>query len=389
MATIVYSSYVMRYPVGGILSSNLQFLRGFARLGHEVVLVESNGWPNACFDPARRTLGDDPSAGIKSFSAAVAAQDLSVRWVFVDLDGRTHGLDRAELDAVFARADLFIDRGLHRTFLEESANVPVRVLVDPDPGYRQIQMELARGGESDSDGPEFDAYYTYGQNIGTSRSSAPTAGVEWRHLFHPVDVNGVIVDRPPPGAPFTTVMNWRSLDELVYDGRSYGMKDKEFPRFADLPNRVAGSFEIAVEGDAQVSDELRAQGWVASDAVDATRDLAAFQSFISRSCAEFSVLKEVYVALDVGWFSDRSAMYLARGRPVVVQDNGLDGHLPLGEGLFSVSDIDEAAAAVEDIRRDPERHRRAARRIAEEHLDTNIVLYRFLTELGLPPKGQP
>jgi hypothetical protein len=389
VATIVYSSYVIRYPVGGILSSNLQFLRGFARLGHEVVLVESNGWPNACFDPARRTLGDDPSAGIRSFTSAVAAQDLPVRWAFVDQEGRTHGLDRAELDAVFARADLFIDRGLHRTFLEESADVPVRVLVDPDPGYRQIQMELARGGEGNSDGAEFDAYYTYGQNIGTSRSSAPTGGVEWRHLFHPVDVTGVVADNPPPGAPFTTVMNWRSLDELAYDGHSYGMKDKEFPRFADLPSRVAGSFEIAVEGDAHVPDELRAQGWIASDAVDATRDLAAFQSFVSRSCGEFSVLKEVYVALDVGWFSDRSAMYLARGRPVVVQDNGLDGHLPLGEGLFSVSDVDKAAAAVESIRRDPERHRLAARRIAEEYLDTNIVLGRFLTELGLPPKGKP
>lgn len=385
MATIVYSSYVIRYPVGGILSSNLQFLRGFARLGHEVVLVESNGWPNACFDPARRTLDDDPSAGIRSFTAALSAEGLPVRWAFVDLDGSVHGLDRAELDAVFARADLFIDRGLHRTFLEESADVPVRVLVDPDPGYRQIQMEL----ESDLERPEFDAYYTYGQNIGTCRSSAPTGGVEWRHLFHPVDVTGASADRPPPGAPFTTVMNWRSLDELTYDGRSYGMKDREFPRFADLPTRVDGPFEVAVQGDAGIPDELATHGWIASDAIDATRDLAAFQSFVSRSFGEFSVLKEVYVALSVGWFSDRSAMYLARGRPVIVQDNGLDGHLPLGEGLFSVRDVDEAAAAVESIRRDPERHRRAARRIAEDHLDTDIVLGRFLMELGLPPKGQP
>lgn len=385
MATIVYSSYVIRYPVGGILSSNLQFLSGFARLGHEVVLVESNGWPDACFDPARRTLDDDPSAGIRSFSAALTAQDLPVQWAFVDLDGTTHGLDRAELNAVFARADLFIDRGLHRTFLEESAAVPLRVLVDPDPGYRQIQMELDVDRHGDE--PEFDAYYTYGQNIGTGRSSAPTGGVEWRHLFHPVDVTGVIADRPPAGAPFTTVMNWRSLTELSWEGRSYGMKDREFPAFADLPSRVPGPFEMAVEGDAAVRDQLRAHGWIASDAVEATHDLAAFQAFISRSGGEFSVLKEVYVALDVGWFSDRSAMYLARGRPVVVQDNGLDGHLPLGEGLFSVRDVEEAAAAVEAIRGDPERHRRAARRIAEEHLDTDVVLGRFLAELGLPPKG--
>ena len=184
-----------------------------------------------------------------------------MRWAFVDLDGTTYGLDRAELNAVFARADLFIDRGLHRTFLEESAAVPLRVLVDPDPGYRQIQMELDVDRHSDE--PEFDAYYTYGQNIGTGRSSAPTGGVEWRHLFHPVDVTGVIADRPPAGAPFTTVMNWRSLAELSWEGRSYGMKDKEFPAFADLPSRVPGPFEMAVEGDAAVRDQLRAHGWIA------------------------------------------------------------------------------------------------------------------------------
>ena len=182
-------------------------------------------------------------------------------------------------------------------------------------------------------------------------------------------------------------MNWRSLAELSWEGRSYGMKDKEFPAFADLPSPRSGPFEMAVEGDAAVRDQLSAHGWIASDAVEATHDLAAFQAFISRSTGEFSVLKEVYVALDVGWFSDRSAMYLARGRPVVVQDNGLDGHLPLGEGLSRCATWTQAAAAVEAIRGDPERHRRAARRIAEKHLDTDVVLGRFLADLGLPPKG--
>ena len=158
MATIVYSSYVTRYPVGGILSSNLQFLRGFARLGHEVVLVESNGWPNACFDPARRTLDDDPSAGIRSFSAALAAQDLPVRWAFVDLDGTTHGMDRTELDAVFARADLFIDRGLHRTFSRSprrfrSASSSTPISATARSRWNRILQVIG-------DGPGFDVYHT-------------------------------------------------------------------------------------------------------------------------------------------------------------------------------------------------------------------------------------
>ena len=387
MATIVLSSYVIRYPVGGILSSNLQFLSGFTRLGHEVVLVESSGWPNACFDPCHLTLGDDPAAGIAALSAALEDEDLPVAWAFVDLDGTVHGLEPAELDAVFDRADLFIDRGLHGTFTEETADVPVRVLVDPDPGYRQIQMTV--GHEHRAESPDFDAYYTYGHNIGTERSPAPTASVDWRHLLHPVDVSRVEATVPPLGGPFTTVMNWRSLPPISYEGRSYGMKDTQFPLFRELPATAIGPFEVAVEGEDCDADLLRDAGWIVSDAVEATRDLAAYRSFIARSFGEFSVLKEVYVALEVGWFSDRSALYLAHGRPVVVQDNGLEGHLPLGEGLFSVKDLDEAASAIDEIRRDPRRHARAARRIAESYLDTDVVLRRFLRELGFSAEGSP
>lgn len=387
MSTIIFSTYVIRYPVGGVISSNLQFLSGFTRLGHEVVLIESSGWPNACFDPHRRTLTDDPSAGIAALSAALTTEDLPVKWCFVDLNGVVHGLSRAELDETFDRADLFIDRGLHGTFAEESSRVPIRVLIDPDPGYCQIQMDVGRS--SDLDPPEFDAYYTYGQNIGTDRSSAPTAGVEWGHLMHPVDVARVRADLPAPGGPFTTVMNWRSMPPISFQGRSYGMKDTQFPAFRDLPAAASGPFEVAVEGESCDTAALADAGWVVTDAVYATRDLAAYRSFIARSFGEFSVLKEVYAALEVGWFGDRSALYLAQGRPVIVQDNGIEGHLPLGEGLFSVTDIDEAAAAVDDIRRDPVRHARAARRIAESYLDTDIVLGRFLTELGLSAGGVP
>ena len=118
-------------------------------------------------------------------------------------------MDRAELAQVFGRADLFIDRGLHGTFAEESARVPLRVLIDPDPGYRQIQMATAI--DAGAPPPAFDRYYTYGHNIGTPRSSAPTAGVDWNHLWHPVDTASITAPAPTPDRPLTTVMNWRSM----------------------------------------------------------------------------------------------------------------------------------------------------------------------------------
>ena len=382
MATIVLSSYVVRYPVGGVLSSNLHLLRGFRRLGHDVVLVEKAGYEDSCFDPVERVSGDDCSYGIRTVDRLLARHGLAGRWCYVDAAGSYHGLGRHEVERIFARADLFIDRGAHHTWDDEAGEVPLRVLLDPDPGHRQLGMERSlRRGAVD---PPYDAYFTYGHNVGTPRSAAPTAGVEWRHVFHPVDTT-LYRPRPMPSAgAFTTVMNWRSLPSAALDGRSYGMKDVEFAKFESLPSLVDVPLEVAVEGRGVPAARLEAQGWRLTPALDATRSLETFTDYIAASLGEFSVVKEVYAALNVGWFSDRSAAYLAHGRPVVVQANGIAGHLPVGEGLFEVADVEEAADAMARILREPERHAAAARRLAERHLDTSVVLGRFLTELGVP-----
>jgi hypothetical protein len=386
MATIVLCSYVIRYPLGGVLSSNLQFLSGFRRLGHEVYLVEKAGYPSSCFDPERYTIGDDCSCGMRIVDALLRQHRLDDAWCYVSADGRYHGMDRATVESIFARADVFIDRGLHGTWDEESAGVPVRVLLDPDPGYRQVQMENAcRRGERV---PRYDRYYTYGQNIGTPLSPAPTAGLTWGRVFHPVDTRLYQPAPPSSDGPFSTVMNWQSLPPVVFDGARYGMKDIEFPKFEQLPQLVDVPLEVAVEGHDVPVDRLERSHWSVVSALDVTSSLETYTGYIRRSRAEFSVAKEVYVKMNVGWFADRSAAYLAHGRPVVVQDNGLEGHLPLGEGLFSVATLEEAAAALQAVVRHPQRHAAAARRIAEEHLDTSVVLGRFLEELGIERQGR-
>ncbi len=387
MATIVLSSYVVRYPVGGVLSSNLQLLTGFRRLGHDVVLVEKAGYEDSCFDPVARVTGEDCSYGIRTVGRMLARHGLAGRWCYAAADGTYHGLGRGEVERVFARADLFIDRGAHHTWDDEASDVPLRVLLDPDPGHRQVGMERAR--RQGTDDPSYDAYYTYGHNIGTPRSPAPTAGREWRHVLHPVDTS-LYRRRPlPAGGAFTTVMNWRSLPSAALDGRSYGMKDAEFAKFEALPALVDVPLEVAVEGRGVPAARLQARGWRLTSALEATRSLESFSEYITASLGEFSVVKEVYAGLNVGWFSDRSAAYLAHGRPVVVQANGISDHLPVGEGVFEVADVDEAADAIARIMREPERHAAAARHVAERHLDTSVVLGRFLAGLGIPYAHPP
>jgi hypothetical protein len=100
----------------------------------------------------------------------------------------------------------------------------------------------------------------------------------------------------------------------------------------------------------------------------------SYRAYIRGSRGEFSVAKNAYVKTRSGWFSDRTACYLAAGLPAVVQETGFSAHLPHGEGLVPFSDVDGAASAIGAVNRDYARHRTAARRIAERHLAHDVVL---------------
>ena len=386
MATIILTSYMVRHPLGGVIASNMQLIWGFLRLGHEVYVFEPAGYPRSCFDPIRYDNTDDCAYGLSEVSRVLEDAGAPGRLCFVDAAGAFHGLSREEFLRAFRRCDLFIDRGDHRVWAEESARVPVRVLIDPDPGYRQIKLfnDAANGAAP----PAYDAYYTYGARIADGQSPAPSAGLAWRHLFHPVDTKRLEPFPPVLGAPFTTVMNWRSHKPVRFAGASYGMKDAEFGKYLTLPKLTHALLEAAVEGRNVPRDLLSQNGWRLRNAVEASLTLTAYLDYIRQSAGEFSVVKEVYRALAVGWFSDRSAAYLALGRPVVIQDNGLEGLLPSDEGLFLVNSVDEAAAAISRICAEPMRHSRAARQVAVEHLDAERILSGFLRELGLPARGR-
>jgi hypothetical protein len=381
VARIVLGSYAVCFPLGGYLSWVLQWLVGFQRLGHDVFFVEC-GWTGSCYDPTADRMGDDCSFGTRALDALLRRYDLGDRWCFVDAGGHYHGQARGRVEAAFRGADLFIDMGSFGAWLSAAASTRLRVLIDGEPGAAQIKIatRLAAG----ADLPRYDAYYTVGRNVGTPRCTVPTAGRAWRPVFYPV-VTDLFPPAPPAGdgAAFTTVMSWQAHQPVDFRGRTYGSKDLEFPKFLDLPGRTGAAFELAVAGQTTPTDQLRAAGWRLRPAREVSMTFDAFWDYIRASRGEFSVCKNVFVALQTGWFGDRVGAYLASGRPVVMQDTGFSAHLPCGRGLFAVRTVEEAAAAIDDIRRDYGRHSRAARDIAVEYLDTAVVLRRFLGELGL------
>jgi hypothetical protein len=141
--------------------------------------------------------------------------------------------------------------------------------------------------------------------------------------------------------------------------------------------------EIALSGPQEAKALLEENGWTVKNGHDVTLSFDSFADYVAASRGEFSVCKNVFVENQTGWFSDKSAAYLASGRPVILQDTGFSSHLPVGEGLFSVDTIDEAQHAIEEVARNYEVHSRKAREIDKEYLEARIVMNQFLNKVGI------
>jgi hypothetical protein len=380
MARIIVAASMVQYPLGGINQSMLAWLVGLQRLGHDVYFLEKSGtWSLACYDVSKKEMSDDYSYGLRVVTGLLQRFGLGDHWCFVDWTGVYHGMSRERTRDVFRSADLFLDlEGFD--WLEEAAVVPSRVFVDCEPGWFQIKMELDRRRNKDWSG--HNQHYSVGLNVGTSLCSAPTAGKSWRHVFPPALTDLYPFQPPQLDAPFTTVMNWRMHRSLEFEGKIYGQKEMEFPKFMNLPRLTKARMEVAISGPDAPKEQMRGHGWSVVSADDAAVSVDSYRDYILGSRGGFSVAKNVFVGTNSGWIGDREAYYMATGRPVVVQDSGFSSTLPVGRGLIGVKTVDQAAAAIDAINADFNCHSKAAHELANELFAAEKVLGKFLQELG-------
>jgi hypothetical protein len=172
---------------------------------------------------------------------------------------------------------------------------------------------------------------------------------------------------------------------VEFEGEIYTWsKHHEFLKVLDLPRRSAQAFELGLssydDGDRRLLED---HGWNIRPAMEFSTDLNAYRRYICESRGEFTVAKDQNVRLRSGWFSERSAQYLAAGRPVITQDTGFGNVLPTGRGLFAFSTMDDILAAVDAVNSDYELHRRAASELAREYFNYDVVLPGMLSEVGL------
>jgi len=342
--TILVTGYAATYPVGGATWDYLQYVLGFKRLGHRVYYLEDTGrWT---WDVAKDAFSDDARSNAAYLAKWIAALDpeLAHNWALRDVHGQYYGLSQAEVARLCRDVDVFINYSGSCILREEYLACRTKVYLDSDPLYNQAGILDYVHGTADEqtrwavDGMrQHDKFVSFGESIGRPYCSIPTALFAWQPTRQPI-----VLDC------------WATSRAAVQ------------------------TLELAIGGGLAPVDLLRQHGWHVINAYTVSHDPWEYREYICTSKAELSVAKQAYVATRSGWFSGRSACYLAAGRPVVVQDTGFSEHIPTGEGLLAFSTEDEALDAIERVNRDYQCHASAASRLARECFDSERVLQTLL-----------
>lgn len=354
---------------GGAAWTRLSWALGLQGLGFDVHFVE------------RLAPGVPPSTR-GWFEAVTGAFGLGDRSTLLDADCRTLvGLAPSDLEDLAADAAVLFNLSGHLDGPLRD-RISHRVFVDLDPGFTQIWHELGIGHLA-----PHDDWLTVGTAVGTPSSAVPTNGLPWHPVLQPVVLDHWPSSTRPGLGRLTTIASWRGFGTLEHRGLTLGPKAHEYRRFAAVPRRTPHEFEMALDirpDDEQDRSLLEDNGWRLVDPATTTGSPEAFRDYVQGSDAEFSVAQSAYVQTRSGWFSDRTARYLATGRPAIVQETGVRG-LPVGDGLLTFATEAEASAALDTVASDYPRHARSARQLAETWLAPDRVLGDVCERIGVAP----
>lgn len=389
---IVVGGFLGLLPAGGVTWDYVQYPVGFANLGCDVYYVEDTRlWPvfqgNAQGEVSC-------SANVAHLASVMEAFGLPGRWAYRDeVSGDCFGMSENQVREICRTADIFVNISCSTAMRDEYRAIPVRALIDSDPMFTQIQYVTQAAFTGGEPGMRemvhaHTHHFTFGENVGATDCRVPTCGINWLPTRQPVCLwlwpEVPLPSRPEPA--FTTVMNWTAGRKLEYNGETWGQKDVEWQKVMSLPGALPdANLAMAVgqtTGQPFPTGLAEAHGWRVLDPEVYAPEWRSYRTFIQESLAEFSVAKETYVKARTGWFSCRSACYLASGRPVILQDTGWTKTLHCDAGLLAFEDLDSAVDALTEVKADPERHSRAARAVAESYFDSREVLRLMLAQMG-------
>ena len=379
---IIVTGLIGQYAFGGVTWDYIQYALGFRALGHDVWYLEDTGtW---AYDPLKMEPSADCSHNTSYLGRVMEKFGMGDRWIYRNgADETYHGVTNpAEAEKIIASADVLANVSGACWLRPETAAIPLKLFLDGDPMFTQIGLANDPDSEYAKRVASHERHFSFGLNIGQKDCEVPTAGLHWRPTVQPIALDYWNPASPAPTMPhiadgaWTTVMNWASYAPKDFQGKKYGQKDIEFERFLDLPQISDEKFVLAMGqgvGNKRPTEMLESKGWNIIEPDTYLPDYTTYHEFLSRSKGEWSIAKNGYVTSRSGWFSCRSACYLAAGKPVVVQDTGWSDHLPSGDGAIAFSTPEEAAKALDLINKNYNHHSAAARAYAETHFDAARV----------------
>lgn len=381
---IVVLGYLVRGPLGGLAWHHVQYVLCLLAMGHDVLFVEESENYAACYDPDQDAMTIDPTYGLRFADATFKKLGAPECWAYHDKHQHNWlGPAANRVPSFCETADVLLNLSGVNSLNKPCQTIPRRVFIDTDPGFTQIRHLTDSDARHTAENHTH--FFTFGENFGNANCLIPDDGFAWQPTRQPVSLDHWPVFPGFPGetsARFTTVMQWDSYSTRTLGDLTLGMKSQSFEPFLQLPGKVTSALELSLgSANEQTKQDLINAGWFLRSSIDTTIDPWTYQDYLKSSKAEFSVAKHGYVATNSGWFSERSAAYLASGRPVVVQDTGFTDWLRTDAGVIAFNSIDEAVDAIQTIERDYSKHCQAAREVAREYFDGSRVLGRLLNSL--------
>jgi hypothetical protein len=385
---IVVMGFMGSMPIAGVIWQHVHYVVGLQRLGHDVYYIEDSA--RLPYNPETFEVNDELDYAAKVLDRLAGEFDFKNRWAFCARylkSNPTAGLPLKKLRQLYRDADAILNICGTQEFNDDLLKSGRIIYVESDPGVEQIKID--QGVKSTIDYlSRHHALFTFGENVGTKKFPVPRHGFKWHPTRQPIVTDLWKTNRvPKQAAVFTSIANWSTsgLKDITWRGRKYlWSKSREFLRFVAAPKRAGETFELATNiQDRRAREKFERNGWRLVSPLQMSIDYWHYRDYIQQSKGEFTAAKDQYVRLNTGWFSDRSACYLAAGRPVITQETGFTKNYGGDAGLLAFRSLGEIADAVKKINADYPKHSGAARQIAREIFEAEKVLKSLLDRAGI------
>ena len=385
---VVVMGFMAGVPIAGVIWQHVHYIVGLQRLGHDVFYIEDSA--RLPYNPVTYEVTEDYAYAAATLRRLAAQFGFEDRWAYCArylADEPCAGLSMREVRDLYRTADAILNVCGTQELNDDLLGSERILYVESDPGVEQMRVD-----KGETKPVEYlsrhHRLFTFGENIGRPEFPVPLHQFQWLPTRQPVVTDFWKADAlPAEGAVFTSVANWNTggKKDVEWRGENYlWSKSLEFLRYIEAPARAGECFELATDiPDPDTRERFLQQGWrfMSPGAMSVDHDL--YRGYLQRSKGEFTVAKDQYVRLNTGWFSDRTACYLACGRPAITQETGFTRFYGGERGLFAFHSLEEIAEAVRAINADYALHSHAAFEIAAEYFEATKVLASLLDRAGI------